>query len=279
MSFLLCSSLSEKHADTADFYSWAACVSWVLGGTSLRQRQRWSDLVGLGPAIDDRAVVYLPVRLFLFSPHLFHTWSFCFYPESLLWTHSDRARRGLWGYFPDEERETQLSATADGGCGRSCVVNVCEFSIPTSVHLFRVTLWACFLLSFFKNVCLFWERESRRGAEREGERISSSLGTVTTEPDAGLNLVNREIMTLSQIQESILKRLTLPGSPLWNFLHQSFMKKIPLSQLCRSVEFLNNEDVATFNKMSVFGTLPNRSDLFFYCDPSEDSVKHTSIQK
>ena len=37
------------------------------------------------------------------------------------------------------------------------------------------------------------ERESRKGAEREGESILIRLCTVSTEPDAGLKLTNREI--------------------------------------------------------------------------------------
>ena len=40
------------------------------------------------------------------------------------------------------------------------------------------------------------ERESRGGAEREGERIPSRLHTVREEdPDAGLYLTNCEILT------------------------------------------------------------------------------------
>ena len=56
-------------------------------------------------------------------------------------------------------------------------------------------------LLFFFNVCLFL-RETQSvnggGAEREGDTESeagSRLRTVSTEPDAGLELTNREIMT------------------------------------------------------------------------------------
>ena len=38
-------------------------------------------------------------------------------------------------------------------------------------------------------------RVSQRGAEREGERIPSRLCTVSTETDAGLKLMNRELDT------------------------------------------------------------------------------------
>ena len=43
---------------------------------------------------------------------------------------------------------------------------------------------------------------SRGGAEREGDPESeagSRLGAVSTEPDAGLELTNREIMTRAQV--------------------------------------------------------------------------------
>ena len=39
------------------------------------------------------------------------------------------------------------------------------------------------------------DRERERKRERERERIPSRLCTVSAEPDAGLNLTNREIMT------------------------------------------------------------------------------------
>ena len=52
---------------------------------------------------------------------------------------------------------------------------------------------------------IYFERErahahSRGGAERRGERISSRLCAKSTEPDAGLNLMNREIMTRAEIK-------------------------------------------------------------------------------
>ena len=52
----------------------------------------------------------------------------------------------------------------------------------------------------FKNVLLILERQSgsQKGAEREGDTESeagSRLQAVSTEPDVGLELTNREIMT------------------------------------------------------------------------------------
>ena len=52
----------------------------------------------------------------------------------------------------------------------------------------------------------FWDRErqsmNRGGAEREGDRESeagSRLWAVSTEPDAGLKLMDREIMTWAKV--------------------------------------------------------------------------------
>ena len=42
---------------------------------------------------------------------------------------------------------------------------------------------------------IYLERESRGGAERGRERIPSRPCTVSTEPDAGLELTNCEIVT------------------------------------------------------------------------------------
>ena len=53
----------------------------------------------------------------------------------------------------------------------------------------------------------------RGGAERGGgERTPSRLHTVSTEPDAGLNLTNCEIMTRAEIKSWTLNRLSHPGS-------------------------------------------------------------------
>ena len=48
----------------------------------------------------------------------------------------------------------------------------------------------------FLSVCLFLrERASGGGAERGGQGIISGLCVVGPEPDAGLELTNRELMT------------------------------------------------------------------------------------
>ena len=57
---------------------------------------------------------------------------------------------------------------------------------------------------------------SRGGAERErerGDRIPSRLLTVSTEPDARLELTNREIVTSAEIESWMLNRLSHPDTP------------------------------------------------------------------
>ena len=80
-------------------------------------------------------------------------------------------------------------------------------------HLVRVVFVLVYLFIF--NVYLFWERAStcQGGAEREGERIPARLHTVRVEPDAGLELMNHEIMTWAETKSGTLNRLSHPGVP------------------------------------------------------------------
>ena len=57
------------------------------------------------------------------------------------------------------------------------------------------------------------ERASRGGTERGRDRIPSRLRTVREEPNAGLELTNREIMTCAKIKSQRLNRLSHPGAP------------------------------------------------------------------
>ena len=65
------------------------------------------------------------------------------------------------------------------------------------------------LLFFFKFIYLFWERQSTRvgEAERGRDRIPSRPCTISTEPDAGLELTNCEIMTSAKIKSPTLNQL------------------------------------------------------------------------
>ena len=62
--------------------------------------------------------------------------------------------------------------------------------------------WSFFSLIFFNVYVLFWgtetECEQGKGREREGDtkfKAGSRLWAVNTEPDAGLEFMDREIMT------------------------------------------------------------------------------------
>ena len=50
--------------------------------------------------------------------------------------------------------------------------------------------------------------------ERRKDRIPSRLQTVSTEPKAGLDPTNREIMTWAKIKGQMLNQLSHPGAPL-----------------------------------------------------------------
>ena len=70
-----------------------------------------------------------------------------------------------------------------------------------------------------------------RGRGRGRERIPSRLRTASTEPDAGLELNNREIMTWAETKSGTLNRLTTEAP------HQSFSRArcCPLSRVFADV--------------------------------------------
>ena len=68
---------------------------------------------------------------------------------------------------------------------------VCLF-IHSLVHLFiHSDMYVCMYVCIY----LFIESINRGGAEREEERIPSTLLTQSAVPDVGLELMNHEIMT------------------------------------------------------------------------------------
>ena len=76
-----------------------------------------------------------------------------------------------------------------------------DLSSPNPAAVLRTETFLSFVLSFF-NVYSVPERErqstSRGGAEREGgteSEAGSRLRAVSTEPDVGLELTDREIVT------------------------------------------------------------------------------------
>ena len=68
----------------------------------------------------------------------------------------------------------------------------------------------------------FWEKEEStrvhmwaRKKQREGERESKAgCETISVEPDAGLELTNREIMTWAEIKSWTLNLLSHSGAPI-----------------------------------------------------------------
>ena len=65
---------------------------------------------------------------------------------------------------------------------------------------------------FFSNVHLFILRERERAEEGQRERIPSRLCTVSTEPDTGLELAYREIVTRAEIKSQTLNPQSHPGA-------------------------------------------------------------------
>ena len=66
--------------------------------------------------------------------------------------------------------------------------------------MFTETLF--FFINFFSTFIYFWDRErqsmNRGGAEREGDTVLEAgfrLRAISPEPDAGLELMDREIVT------------------------------------------------------------------------------------
>ena len=74
---------------------------------------------------------------------------------------------------------------------------------------------------FFLSLFIYFERERQRQRERVGEgqrekereRIPSRFFTVSTEPDAGLELKNCEVMTRGETKSRMRQQLSHPGAP------------------------------------------------------------------
>ena len=64
-------------------------------------------------------------------------------------------------------------------------------------------------------VCLFWEGAQvwAGKGQRERGRESRASSVLSEEPDTGLDLTNREIMTWAKINSQMLNRLSHPGAP------------------------------------------------------------------
>ena len=63
-----------------------------------------------------------------------------------------------------------------------------------------------------------------QGEREESQRIPCRLCTVSTEPNSGLKLINREIMTRAEVKSWVLNGLRHPGAPRSNnFIYMVFM--------------------------------------------------------
>ena len=58
-------------------------------------------------------------------------------------------------------------------------------------------------------IYLLWGEEGNEG----GERILSRFCTINAEPDVGLDLTNRDIMTWTKIKSQTFNQLSHPGTP------------------------------------------------------------------
>ena len=88
--------------------------------------------------------------------------------------------------------------------------------------LMRITKTSLTSMIVFKKKVLFiyLEREHKqgRGRERKGEReyqVNSEL--ISTEPDAGLDLTNCEIMTWAETKSRMLQSTEPPRCPEWSY--------------------------------------------------------------
>ena len=87
-------------------------------------------------------------------------------------------------------------------------------------------LWDILFIDLFTYLVIYWVRERERererdhggGEERGRDRTPRRCLTVRAEPNAGLDLTNREIMTWAKIKSWTLNRLSHPGAPVqWLF--------------------------------------------------------------
>ena len=107
-------------------------------------------------------------------------------------------------FFPPKRRQKQYEREISWTFGEA----VCLSSFPMrTIEISSV---------FFLDVYLFGLRERERasggGLEREAEN-PNRLHAVNAQPDAGLELTNREIMTWVEIKSRALNRLSHPSAP------------------------------------------------------------------
>ena len=109
------------------------------------------------------------------------------------------------------------------GCGVRGIHVHCWWECKMAQSLWK-TVWRFLtkwnIVFFFWSLFIYlWEREhkQRRGRERGRQKIPSRLHTVSSEPNVGLELTNREIMTRAEIQSWTFNWLSCPDTPPYLF--------------------------------------------------------------
>ena len=91
-------------------------------------------------------------------------------------------------------------------------------------NILLIYYFSAFFFFFLFWSLFIWETERERVGERQRERgrerIPSRLHTVTVEPDVGLKLTNRKIMTWAEMKSWMPNWLSHPGAPQYfSILH------------------------------------------------------------
>ena len=89
-----------------------------------------------------------------------------------------------------------------------CVLKFSRVSLSSQVYFNDKTNVYDFYFYFLKFIYF----EQGRGRERGRQGIPSRLLTASTEPDTGLDLMNREIMTWAEIKSRMLNGLSHPAA-------------------------------------------------------------------
>ena len=112
-----------------------------------------------------------------------------------------------------------LSVIRMGGrAGREELKTADALAAPKPHIVIQATVFLSFFFFFLVFIYLLLsgggggERTSRGGTERGRERIPSKPLAVSAEPDAGLDPMNREIMTCANIGSQTLNWLSHPGA-------------------------------------------------------------------
>ena len=131
--------------------------------------------------------------------------------------------------------------------------------LPSPFPPFHIFIYFLFVFNVYYLFLRETESKWGRGRETGRERIPSSLCTVSTEPDAGLEPMTHDIMTWAEIKSWMLDQLSRPGTPHlfcllnstyeWNPVVFVFLQLISLSIIYSSyIHVVANGKIAFFLK-------------------------------